>query len=207
MTIDGQTYEYYICGGHKSDASKCSRHTIHADRLERAVLNGINIHIRAVSKLRQALEAIDRRPTQKIEVSKLNKRVESLQQELEKAQELKDALYRRYAMGEIELEDFKEFKRIFEQDCQKAEQAIHAQRAQIDAILNSGSPSSPWIDYFLQFNQVDELTRPIAVRFIEQVNVFEGGRVEIVFRYQEEYEMTLQFLSLHGQDGDLKEAV
>ena len=46
----------------------------------------------------------------------------------EKARELKDALYRRYAMGEIELEDFREFKRIFEQDCQKAEQAMDAQR-------------------------------------------------------------------------------
>lgn len=206
-TIDGQTYEYYICGGHKNDSSKCSRHTIHADRLERAVLNGINIHIQAVSKLRQALEAVNRRPTRKIEASKLNRRMETLQQELEKAHELKDALYRRYAIGEIELEDFREFKRIFEQDCRKAEQAIDAQRAQLDAILNSGSPSSPWIDYFLQFNRVDELTRPIAVRFIDQVNVFEGGRIEIVFRYQEEYEMAMQFLSIHGQNCDLKEAV
>ncbi len=60
-----------------------------------------------------------------------------------KGKELKDALYRRYAMGEIELEDFREFKRIFEQDCQKAEQAMDAQRAQLDAILKSGSPTSP----------------------------------------------------------------
>ena len=48
---------------------------------------------------------------------------------------------------------------------------------------------SPWIAYFQQFGQVDELTRPIAVRLIDQVRVFEGGRLEITFRYQAEYEM------------------
>ena len=94
-------------------------------------------HIQCVADLRQALEAVSRRPAQKLEVSKLNRRMDALQRELEKARELKDALYRRYAMGEVDLEDFKEFKRIFEQDCQKAEQAMDAQRAQLDAILEN----------------------------------------------------------------------
>ena len=140
MKIDGQTYQYYVCGGHKNDSQMCSTHTIHADKLERAVLKGVNIHIQAVEQLRQALEAISRRPAQKLEVSKLNRRMETLQQNLEKARETKDNLYRLYAQGEIDLEDFREFKRVFEQDCQKAEQAIDAQQRQLNAILESGSP-------------------------------------------------------------------
>lgn len=206
LTIDGQTYQYYICGGHKKNAKTCSTHTIHADQLEQAVLESINIHIRAVEELRQALEAVSRRPAQKLEVSKLNMRMDSLQQELEKAREIKDNLYRRYALGEIDLEDFQQFKRIFEQDCVKAEQAIRAQQSQLDAILNSGSPTSPWIAYFQQFARVDKLSRGIAVKMIDQVNVFEGGRIEIVFRYQEEYDQARQFLLLHRPDIRWKEA-
>lgn len=204
--IDGQTYQYYICGGHKSDAQKCSTHTIHAEMLEQAVLESLNFHIQSVKEMRQALEAISRRPAQKLEVSKLNRRVDTLQRELEKARETKDNLYRLYAQGEIDLEDFRNFKRIFEQDCQKAEQAIEAQQAQLDAILNSGSPTSPWIEYFQQFGQVDELNRGIAVKMIDQVNVFENGYIEIVFRYQTEYERTRQFIELHAQNSELKEA-
>ena len=207
MKIDGQTYQYYVCGGHKSDPKKCSTHTIHADKLERAVLKGINIHIQAVEHLRQTLEAISRRPAQKLEVSKLNRRMEMLQQNLEKARDTKDNLYRLYAQGEIDLEDFREFKRIFERDCQKAEQAIEAQQAQLDAILNSGSPISPWIGYFRQFGQVDELTRGIAVKMIDQVNIFEDGRVVITYRYQEEYDMALQFVAAYDKKAELKEAV
>ncbi len=206
MKIDGQTYQYYVCGGHKSDPKKCSTHTIHADRLEQAVLESLNFHIQSVKEVRQTLEAISRRPAQKLEVSKLNRRMETLQRELEKARETKDNLYRLYAQGEIDLEDFRNFKRIFEQDCQKAEQAINAQRAQLDAILESGSPTSPWIGYFQQFGQVDELNRGIAVKMIDQVNVFEGGRIEIVFRYQEAYDMARQFIMLHTKARELKEA-
>ena len=204
---DQQTYHYYICGGYKRDRKSCTTHSVRTIELEQAVLDGINLHIQSVADLRQALEAINRRPAQKLEVSKLNRRMDALQKEVEKARELKDALYRRYAMGEIELEDFREFKRIFEQDCQKAEQAMDAQRAQLDAILKSGSPTSPWIDYFRQFGRVEELTRPIAVKLIDQVLVYEGGRVEIVFRYQAEYEMARQFLSIHTQEHEWKEVV
>ena len=132
--------------------------------------------------------------------------MDTLQRELEKARETKDNLYRLYAQGEIDLEDFRNFKRIFEQDCQKAEQAIEAQQAQLDAILNSGSPTSPWIEYFQQFGQVDELNRGIAVKMIDQVNVFENGYIEIVFRYQTEYERTRQFIELHAHASELKEA-
>ncbi len=151
MTIGGQTYQYYICGGHKRDAAQCSTHTVRAGELEQAVLDGINFHIRSVTELREALEAINQRPSQKLEVSKLNQRMETLQRELEKARDTKDSLYRRYALGEVELEDFQQFKRVFEKDCQKAEQAIATHRAQMDAILNSGDPASPWIKYFEQF--------------------------------------------------------
>lgn len=51
------------------------------------------------------------------------------------------------------------------------------------------------------------MTRPIAVKLIDQVLVYEGGRVEIVFRYQAEYEMARQFLSIHTQEHEWKEVV
>lgn len=201
----GQTYHYYICGGYKNDRSRCSTHSVRTTELEQAVLEGINVHIQCVADLRQALEAVSRRPAQKLEVSKLNRRMDALQRELEKARELKDALYRRYAMGEVELEDFKEFKRIFEQDCQKAEQAMDAQRAQLDAILENGSPASPWIAYFQQFGRVEELSRAIAVKLIDRIYIYENGYIDIQFRYQAEYQMAREFLSIHTTEW--KEAV
>lgn len=86
---DQQTYHYYICGGYKRDRKSCTTHSVRTVELEQAVLDGINLHIQSVADLRQALEAISRRPAQKLEVSKLNRRVDALQKEVEKARELK----------------------------------------------------------------------------------------------------------------------
>lgn len=208
LETEGHLYHYYLCTGHRADNTRCSTHTVRAQSLEQAVLDGLNFHIRSVAALRDALEAVSRRPSQRLEAEKLDRRMAALREELEKVQELKDTLYRRYALGEIEEEDFREFKRIFEQDRLRAEQAIEAQRAELDAIRKNGSPVSPWIAYFQRFGRVEELTRPVAVRLIDQVRVFEGGRVEITFRYQAEYEMALHFLELHGQaEPPRKEAV
>ena len=207
MPNERDSYPCYICSGHKGDSHVCSTHNIRTDDLERAVLFILNFHIQSVGELRQSLEAIRRRPEQKLEVSKLNRRMDALYQELEAAQENKDALYRRYASGDVDLEDFQYYKRVFSKDCQKVEAAIAAQRAQLDAILESGSPDSPWITYFQQFGQVDKLSRGVAVKLIDRVYVYEDGRVDIEFRYQEEYEMALEFQSLHKQDGTWKEAV
>ena len=66
--------------------------------------------------------------------------------------------------------------------------------------MDSGDPASPWIKYFEKFGRVEDLTRDIAVRVIQWVKVFEGGRLEITFRYQEEYERARQFLAMYLQD-------
>jgi len=42
---------------------------------------------------------------------------------------------------------------------------------------------------------------------IDQVLIFEDRWIEIVFRYQAEYGMARQFVSLHSQDDGWKEAV
>lgn len=204
---DGQKHFYYVCGGHKKDKNLCSTHSVRVEELDQAVLDSINLHIQAVADLKAALEAVSRKPARTLEVSKLNRRLDTLQQELEKARELKDALYRRYALGEIDKEDFLEFKRIFNEDCARAEQAIETHQAQLDAIVENASPISAWIAYFQQFGRVDALTRPITVRLIDQVRIYEGGRVEVMFRYQAEYEMACQYLAMQSENAGLREAV
>lgn len=137
----------------------------------------------------------------------MNSRLEALRQELAKKQAIKDSLYRRYASGEVSREDFYEFKRIFTADCEEVEQAIEAQRRQMDELLANTTPDSPWISYFCQFGQLGSLTREAAVRLVEHVLVYEGGRVEIVFRYQEQFEQAMACARPKEESVSLKKAV
>ena len=188
-------YHYYACITHRADTSVCTPHTISEKKLEQAVLEGVNLHIRTVVELNEALAAIARRPLRKVAAEKLNQRLSVLHQELSRKQEIRDSLYRRYAAGEVSKEDFYEFKRIFTHDCEEVEQSIETQRRELEHMLESSTPNSPWIEHFRQFGQLEVLTREALVRLVERILVYEGGRIEIVFRYQEQFTSAMAVFS------------
>ncbi len=51
---------------------------------------------------------------------------------------------------------------------------------------------------------MDELNRDVAARLLDRVLVYEGGRVEIIFQYQEQFE---QAIAVVQKALKLKEAV
>jgi len=201
-TYDKKTYAYYICAAHRADRSVCSNHSISEAKLERAVLEGINLHIQTVVELSKALEAIGRRPMRRVRVEQMDHRLKILQMDLAKKREIRDSLYRRYASGEVSKEDFYEFKRIFTEDCEAAERAIESQQHQMNELLANTSPDSPWVEHFRRAGRLEELTRDTLVRLVDRVLVYEGGKAEIVFRYQEQFEQVMTAVC-----STLKEAV
>lgn len=202
-----KTYGYFVCAAHRADKSVCSTHSISEVKLEQAVLEGINFHIKMVAELRGALEAISRRPMQRVTLERMDRRLDTLRQELARKQEIRDNLYRRYASGEVSKEDFYDFKRIFTKDCEEVEQSIETQRHQLDEMLANTSPDSPWIEYFQRFGQIDALNRDVLVRLVERILVYEDSRIEIVFQYQAQFEQAKAVASSFAEDDELREAV
>ncbi len=190
-TYGKKTYAYYICATHRENKSVCSPHSVSETKLEAAVLEGINLHIQTVVELSRALEAANRRPMRQVKAGQMESRLNILRGELAKKQATRDSLYRRYAAGEITREDFYEFKRIFTQDCEDVERAVEAHQRQMDELLANTAPDSPWIEHFRRFGHLDGLTRDNVVRLVDRVLVYEGGRAEIVFRYQEQFEQAM----------------
>ena len=204
---NAKRYIYYACIANRDNKDVCSSHSISEAKLEAAVLAGINVHVASVMQVREALAAIARRPLQKITAERLDRRLNTLRAELAKSMEVRDSLYRRYALGELSVEDFEAFKRIFTADCEQAERAIEAQQRELEQMLSCSNPDSPWITHFQQYGNFQTLDRATAVRLIDRVLVYEGGRIEIVFRYQDEYLAAMKYLALHQKSGSYREAV
>lgn len=200
VTDNGKKYSYYICATHRQNKNACFYHGIREEKLVAAVLAGINLHIKTVVDLRQALEAISRRPMRKISAQKIDRQLASLREELKKKQAIKNALYRRHALGEVSREDFEEFRHIFANDCRHVEDAIARQQTRLNHILESGSPDSPWIEHFRRLGELSQLVRASAVRLVDRVLVYADGRVDIAFRYQEQFELAMRYVELKNEE-------
>lgn len=206
-TCGGKTYAYYVCATHRADKSVCSMHSISEAKLEQAVLAGINLHILEVVELSGALAAIQRRPMRQVAAERMDHHLKELRTKLVKTQGIRDSLYRRYAAGEVSEADFHEFKRIFTNDCEEVERAIETQQRQMDDLLANAAPDSPWIEHFRQFGRLDVLTRDALVRLVDRILVYEGGCVEIVFRYQSQFDQAMSLVMVADTPASLKEAV
>lgn len=45
-----------------------------------------------------------------------------------------------------------------------------------------------WIDVYKAYQNITEISRKLVVDLIEQIRIFEGGRIEIKWRYYDEYQ-------------------
>lgn len=99
------------------------------------------------------------------------------------AYELK--LYGDYADEILTREDFLNYnelysKRIDEYDRKITE--LEAERQNLQTAPNA----YPFLDVYRKYRKLEEITRPMVVELIEKIEVYEGNRVEITFRFHDE---------------------
>lgn len=71
-------------------------------------------------------------------------------------------------------------KRIEEYDRKMTELETERQN------LQTAPNAYPFLDVYRKYRKLEEITRPMIVELIEKIEVYEGNRVEITFRFHDE---------------------
>ena len=83
---------------------------------------------------------------------------------------------------------------IYTEKCEAIAAAISKRQEELDAIVRAGSPQGEWIAHFKSFRHVDVMERKILVKIIDRIYVYEGNRIEIIFKYQNEYRAAAAYI-------------
>ena len=65
---------------------------------------------------------------------------------------------------------------------------MQALEAEIENLVNGNTGEQEWIEHFKEYRNIRELTRKLAVALIERIDVYEGKKIHILFRFQMEYD-------------------
>ena len=65
---------------------------------------------------------------------------------------------------------------------------MQALKTEIENLVNGNTGEQEWIEHFKEYRNIRELTRKLAVALIERIEVYEGKRIHILFRFQMEYD-------------------
>ena len=106
-------------------------------------------------------------------------------------------------INKTEYTDFRENYRGLIAEKQEALKRL--EREQRDAAA-MGSQNRAWVQVFAQYENVQELDRRILLALVDKIFIYEDKRVEIVFRYRDEFARAMEAVKNY-QDRPLSEAV
>lgn len=172
--------KYYYCQTHRVlDGTDCIEVHIPERELLAAILDSLRTQAAAAVDMGRLYEE-QRKKQQKNKASQLRELTALKEKEGQLNREAKD-LYERFALGEISREEYLSGKEAV--SAQRA--AIQKQIQEIEAALDETSqqPENPTLAVFQKYADVQELTPEILGTVLQEVHVYTGGRLEIVWKY------------------------
>ncbi len=184
---NGKTYVYYMCGNNRTNRA-CSSHRISDNLLEESVFLSLKQHIDNIADMGRILAYLETLPYHQAEVEKVDIQRVKRQEEAERYRRLKSSLYESLTEGLIDKAEYLEMKAIYDAKLQEVLAAEAKMKEEMEGLLKNHSANTFWIERFKQHQNLEKLTRHIAVTLIERIEVYEDCRIVIRFKYQDSYE-------------------
>ena len=182
----GQQAFYYCRTPRVTDQYDCSKEKV----LEQDILDAIleRLRIRAAAAVEMSRIRNERQQAGHADIHSKQKALLKMKEELDKQERQIRGLYKAFALGEIGRAEYLTAKAA----AADRKEEIAKQIAQLEAALDNAkqeeSSSNGFVDNFQQYNAVEEITADIAAAVLQEVLVYPEQRLEIKWRYQEDFE-------------------
>lgn len=185
LKTKSNSYVYYKCGTYKQyGKNQCSSHTIREDILNHIVLQALK---------ERAKELLDRRDIEilkehfyEIQMGKEEAKLDEINRLTANLQKENLNMLRMLAKGIIQEDDFVIYKRNMEREevklKKRKEQFLERQMRKKEEIKRE----EYWLQNFVNYMNIEEITREILIAFVEQIQVFENNQIDITFRFREQ---------------------
>lgn len=199
----GRRYVYYVCSGNKKDKNHCSTHSFSEKKLTESVLEAVKGHIRAVLSISEAVEIISKAPEMKPDAVKCEERIEKLRAEADECNVRRKNLYEDYKDGILTKDEYFMLRDQYQKQLEGIGRSMEAVQSEKDTILSSRSGKQEWIEKLRKYKDADSLDRGLVTFIIDRIDVAEGNRLQVKYRFEKEIQEMERIVELYSR----KEAV
>ncbi len=189
----GKRYIYYQCSGSKQNKGSCTSHNLRDEKLYNIVRNALQMQIQLVMEEAEFVESIRQARQEPYRVRRIERQIRQLTAEKAHTQGIKEKLYGDYADEILTREDFLNYNELYSKRIEEYDRKITELEAE-QQNLQTAPNAYPFLDVYRKYRKLEEITRPMVVELIEKIEVYEGNRVEITFRFQDEISDLLEEL-------------
>ena len=181
----GKRYVYYQCSGSKQNKGSCTSHNLRDEKLYNIVRNALQMQIQIVMEEAEFVESIRQAQQEPYRMRRIERQIRQLTAEKARTQGIKEKLYGDYAEEILTREDFLNYNELYSKRIEEYDRKITELEAERQN-LQTAPNAYPFLDVYRKYRKLEKITRPMIVELIEKIEVYEGNRVEITFRFHDE---------------------
>ena len=181
----GKRYIYYQCSGSKQNKGSCTSHNLRDEKLYNIVRNALQMQIQIVMEEAEFVESIRQAQQEPYRVRRIERQIRQLTAEKAHTQGIKEKLYGDYADEILTREDFLNYNELYSKRIEEYDRKITELEAE-QQNLQTAPNAYPFLDVYRKYRKLEDITRSMVVELIEKIEVYEGNRVEITFRFHDE---------------------
>ena len=195
------TYCYYRCTtSQKIKKGECTNHTIRLDKLESAVTVTIQKMIDTATEMSEIIDEINKNPKRNNKSNNLANALKKAKNEKERITNIQMDLYPDWKNGIITQKEYIRLKGKFEEEIQSLDENIKNMEKSILDFENGKEDDNSFLDNFKKYGNIKKLTRPLLTELVEKILVFEDGKIEVVFKYKDEFLEATEYININKQD-------
>lgn len=183
---DGRNY-YYVCSTSLYD-KECTSHSISEKRLIPIIKKCVQIYIAKIVELDAVLRHVQTRSVPKQKILEADKILQVLRQECDRIMKIKKNLYESYCEGLLEEEEFKAYKKTYDEELIQKEAAIKRQQEDILNLSATMDRQQEWMKRILLYKDIEKIDRTVIVVMVKRISISADKMVSIDFWYEDEYE-------------------
>ena len=199
--VSKNNHVYYACSTYKNRSrTACTMHSIKHERLEAAVLFGIQYQVHLAVSYSEAIARINSAPTKKSQSFRLDELITTKEKELAKITRYKQSLYQDWKDGEITKQDYRSMKADYERQVAALSDVLERLTAERAELANGVDNEHPALVAFMKYQNIDKLTREALIDLVDHIKVYENGNISVKCKFADEFRKIAEYIEINTSE-------
>ena len=199
--VSKNNHVYYACSTYKNRSrTACTMHSIKHERLEAAVLFGIQYQVHLAVSYSEAIARINSAPTKKSQSFRLDELIATKEKELAKITRYKQSLYQDWKDGEITQQDYRNMKADYERQIAALSDVLERLTAERAELANGVDNEHPALVAFMKYQNIDKLTREALIDLVDHIKVYENGNISVKCKFADEFRKIAEYIEINTSE-------
>lgn len=187
-------YSYYCKTKYSHADAQCTTASIVEHKIQDAVFKQIKFQIQLAVEVDSLLRKTKVSVQNSCSYQKLCEKLNQNRAELKRVTALKHAIYEDYKRGILTREEYliakeRNVTQVSELN-RRVRQDEKIKKQYEEKFINRNS----WVKQFKKFESGTKLTKDMAAELLEKVEIFSDKRIQITFKFKEEYQSAIQYI-------------